>query len=167
MTVFFITYFYGILAFSSSRKHVLITLLRMDFVVLVLYFPICFYLRKFNYSLFFVAYFLGFFLFVKIHCLYLFWWNIYPSHFTNCDVRNESKKTPRYLICLTTLLSTFYVVSKQQFKKLGSTSFFGVSRYRSEGTGNGYGWRVRVSNPCGGQIFRTRSDRIWGTPSLL
>jgi len=35
---FFIIYLCGIWAFSSSRKHLLITLLRLEFVVLVLYF---------------------------------------------------------------------------------------------------------------------------------
>jgi hypothetical protein len=29
------------------------------------------------------------------------------------------------------------------------------------------GWTVRGSNPDGGEIFRTRSDRPWGPPSLL
>ena len=29
------------------------------------------------------------------------------------------------------------------------------------------GWTVRGSNPCGGEIFRTRPDRLWGPPSLL
>ena len=29
------------------------------------------------------------------------------------------------------------------------------------------GWMVRGSNPCGGDIFCTRPDRPWGTPSLL
>jgi len=29
------------------------------------------------------------------------------------------------------------------------------------------GWRVRGSNPSGGEIFRTRPDRPWGPPSLL
>jgi len=49
---FFVVYFCGIWAFSSSRKHLLITLLRLEFVVLVLYFSIYFYLCSFNYSLF-------------------------------------------------------------------------------------------------------------------
>jgi high-affinity Fe2+/Pb2+ permease len=49
---FFIIYFCGIWAFSSSRKHLLITLLRLEFVVLVLYFSIYFYLCRFNYGLF-------------------------------------------------------------------------------------------------------------------
>jgi hypothetical protein len=53
---FFVVYFCGIWAFSSSRKHLLIALLRLEFVVLVLYFSIYFYLCSFNYSLFFVAY---------------------------------------------------------------------------------------------------------------
>ena len=55
--IFFGIYFCGIWAFSSSRKHLLITLLRLEFVVLVLYFPIYFYLCSFNYSLFCVVYF--------------------------------------------------------------------------------------------------------------
>jgi hypothetical protein len=29
------------------------------------------------------------------------------------------------------------------------------------------GWAVRGSNPGGGEIFRTCSDRPWGPPSLL
>ena len=29
------------------------------------------------------------------------------------------------------------------------------------------GWTIRGSNPGGGEIFRTRSDRSWGPPSLL
>jgi hypothetical protein len=29
------------------------------------------------------------------------------------------------------------------------------------------GWKVRGSNPGGGEIFRTRPDRSWGPPSLL
>jgi NADH-ubiquinone oxidoreductase chain 4L len=45
---------------SSRRKHLLITLLRLEFIVLVLYFSIYFYLCNFNYSLFFVVYFLVF-----------------------------------------------------------------------------------------------------------
>ena len=40
---------YGIWAFSSSQKHLLITLLRFEFLVLVLYFSIYFYLCRFNY----------------------------------------------------------------------------------------------------------------------
>jgi hypothetical protein len=29
------------------------------------------------------------------------------------------------------------------------------------------GWTVRGLNPGGGEIFRTRSDRLWCPPSLL
>jgi len=56
----FVIYFYGIWTFSSSRKHLFITLLRLECVVLVLYFYIYFYLCSFNCSLFFVVYFLFF-----------------------------------------------------------------------------------------------------------
>nr|AQP29548.1 NADH dehydrogenase subunit 4L [Angularitermes nasutissimus] len=56
----FVSYFSGVWAFSSSRKHLLITLLSLEFIVLVVYFSVYFYLCKFNYSLFFVVYFLVF-----------------------------------------------------------------------------------------------------------
>ena len=62
----FVDYFCGIWAFSSSLKHLLITLLRLEFVVLVHYFYVYFYLCSFNYSLFFVVYFLFCFLFVCV-----------------------------------------------------------------------------------------------------
>ena len=55
--IIFFIYFCDIWAFSSSRKHLLITFLRFEFVVLVLYFSIYIYLCSFNYSLFFVVYF--------------------------------------------------------------------------------------------------------------
>ena len=29
------------------------------------------------------------------------------------------------------------------------------------------GWTVRVSNPVGGEIFRTHPDRDWGPPKIL
>ena len=59
--------------FFSSRKHMLIALLRLEFVVLVLHFPIYFYFCSFNCSLFFVVYFLVFFLFARARSFYLFW----------------------------------------------------------------------------------------------
>ena len=41
---FYFFYFCGIWAFSSSRKHLLITLLRLEYVVLILCFSIYFYM---------------------------------------------------------------------------------------------------------------------------
>jgi hypothetical protein len=41
------------------------------------------------------------------------------------------------------------------------------SRDSSVGIATRYGWKVRVSNLGGGEIFRTRPDRPWGPPSLL
>jgi hypothetical protein len=55
--IIFFVYFCGIWDFCSSRKHLLITLLRLKFVVLVLYFSIYFYLCSFTYSLFVVGFF--------------------------------------------------------------------------------------------------------------
>nr|YP_009295398.1 NADH dehydrogenase subunit 4L [Reticulitermes flaviceps]YP_010352215.1 NADH dehydrogenase subunit 4L [Reticulitermes affinis]YP_010352267.1 NADH dehydrogenase subunit 4L [Reticulitermes parvus]AMX23102.1 NADH dehydrogenase subunit 4L [Reticulitermes sp. A TB-2016]QFP98689.1 NADH dehydrogenase subunit 4L [Reticulitermes periflaviceps]AOI20230.1 NADH dehydrogenase subunit 4L [Reticulitermes flaviceps]UOL50309.1 NADH dehydrogenase subunit 4L [Reticulitermes affinis]UOL50361.1 NADH dehydrogen len=56
----FVLYFCGIWSFSSSRKHLLVTLLSLEFIVLVLYLSVYFYLCGLNYSLFFVVYFLVF-----------------------------------------------------------------------------------------------------------
>ena len=47
---FFVIYFCGMWAFSSSRKHLLITLLRLEFVVSVLYFPIYSSLCNYNWT---------------------------------------------------------------------------------------------------------------------
>nr|WMY24010.1 NADH dehydrogenase subunit 4L [Psammotermes sp.] len=57
---FFVIYFCGVWAFSSGRSHLLVTLLSLEFIVLVLYLSIYFYLCGFDYSLFFVVYFLVF-----------------------------------------------------------------------------------------------------------
>ena len=65
---FFIIYFCGVWIFPSIRKHLLITLLGLEFVVLVLYFSVYLYLYSFNYSLFFV----WFFMFVRVLCVCLF-----------------------------------------------------------------------------------------------
>jgi hypothetical protein len=40
-------------------------------------------------------------------------------------------------------------------------------RDSSVGIANVYGWTVRESNPCRGDIFSTRPDRPWGPPSHL
>nr|YP_009350256.1 NADH dehydrogenase subunit 4L [Macrotermes malaccensis]AQP26693.1 NADH dehydrogenase subunit 4L [Macrotermes malaccensis] len=53
-------YLCGVWVFCSSRKHLLITLLSLEFIVLVLYFSVYYYLCSFNFSLFFVVYFLVF-----------------------------------------------------------------------------------------------------------
>jgi len=44
MIIFFVIYFCGIWAFSSSRKHLITALLRLEFVVLIIYFSIYCYL---------------------------------------------------------------------------------------------------------------------------
>lgn len=53
-------FFCGIWVFSSNRKHLLITLLRLEFIVLVLFVLVYFYLCSFNYELYFVMLFLVF-----------------------------------------------------------------------------------------------------------
>jgi hypothetical protein len=42
-----------------------------------------------------------------------------------------------------------------------------VGRESWVGMATCYGWTVRESNPGEGEIFRTRSNRSWGPPSLL
>nr|YP_010826790.1 NADH dehydrogenase subunit 4L [Porotermes planiceps]UYX57307.1 NADH dehydrogenase subunit 4L [Porotermes planiceps]WHM51962.1 NADH dehydrogenase subunit 4L [Porotermes planiceps] len=63
MTMFFyfsFIFFCGVWVFCSGRKHLLITLLSLEFIVLVLFLVIYFYLCIFNYELFFLVVFLVF-----------------------------------------------------------------------------------------------------------
>nr|URX53586.1 NADH dehydrogenase subunit 4L [Neotermes cf. meruensis] len=61
MQLFFsFIFFCGIWSFSSNRKHLLATLLSLEFMVLVLFIVIYFYLCFFNYELYFVMFFLVF-----------------------------------------------------------------------------------------------------------
>nr|AVN67315.1 NADH dehydrogenase subunit 4L [Blaberus discoidalis]AVN67326.1 NADH dehydrogenase subunit 4L [Blaberus sp. B013] len=53
-------FFCGIWVYSSNRKHLLVTLLSLEFIVLVLYFILYNYLSAFNYELFFSMVFLTF-----------------------------------------------------------------------------------------------------------
>nr|YP_010567127.1 NADH dehydrogenase subunit 4L [Porotermes quadricollis]UZC33356.1 NADH dehydrogenase subunit 4L [Porotermes quadricollis] len=63
MTMFFyfsFLFFCGVWVFCSARKHLLITLLSLEFIVLTLFLVIYFYLCSFNYELFFMVVFLVF-----------------------------------------------------------------------------------------------------------
>nr|WHM51897.1 NADH dehydrogenase subunit 4L [Stolotermes ruficeps] len=62
MTMFFfpLVFFCGVWVFCSGRKHLLVTLLSLEFIVLVLFLVIYFYLSGFNYELFFLVVFLVF-----------------------------------------------------------------------------------------------------------
>nr|YP_010620989.1 NADH dehydrogenase subunit 4L [Periplaneta ceylonica]WAX39372.1 NADH dehydrogenase subunit 4L [Periplaneta ceylonica] len=61
MIIFFsILFFCGIWVFSSNRKHLLVTLLSLEFIVLVLFLMLYIYLNMFNYELFFSMIFLTF-----------------------------------------------------------------------------------------------------------
>nr|QZP41209.1 NADH dehydrogenase subunit 4L [Geoscapheus dilatatus] len=55
-----ICFFCGIWVFSSNRKHLLTTLLSLEFIVLILYMTFFNYLNLFNFELFFVVFFLTF-----------------------------------------------------------------------------------------------------------
>nr|WHM51767.1 NADH dehydrogenase subunit 4L [Rugitermes flavicinctus] len=57
---FSFVFFCGVWVFSSNRKHLLITLLSLEFIVLVLFVIICFYLSLFNYESYFLMLFLVF-----------------------------------------------------------------------------------------------------------
>nr|AVN68042.1 NADH dehydrogenase subunit 4L [Ectobiidae sp. BB] len=56
----FVCFFCGIWVFSSNRKHLLVTLLSLEFIVLMLYIILYSYLNSFNYELFFSMVFLTF-----------------------------------------------------------------------------------------------------------
>nr|YP_010946410.1 NADH dehydrogenase subunit 4L [Haplosymploce aurantiaca]WGO57128.1 NADH dehydrogenase subunit 4L [Haplosymploce aurantiaca] len=60
MIYVFSCFFCGIWVFSSNRKHLLVTLLSLEFVVLILYVVLYNYLNSFNYELFFSMVFLTF-----------------------------------------------------------------------------------------------------------
>jgi hypothetical protein len=64
---------------DMGRKHLLITLLRLEFVCVSFIFLYIFYLCSFNYSLLFVVYFLVF-LFARVHWACLFWFLFIRSH---------------------------------------------------------------------------------------
>ena len=53
-------FFIGIIAFVSSRKHLLSTLLRLEFIVLSLFFLLFLFLNLFSYELYFSIIFLTF-----------------------------------------------------------------------------------------------------------
>nr|QAX91242.1 NADH dehydrogenase subunit 4L [Schedorhinotermes sarawakensis] len=55
-----ILYICGLWSFTSNRSHLLSTLLSLEFIVLALYLSLYYYFCSFNYSLFFVVYFLVF-----------------------------------------------------------------------------------------------------------
>nr|WGO58051.1 NADH dehydrogenase subunit 4L [Rhabdoblatta incisa] len=56
----FMCFFCGIWVFCSNRKHLLATLLSLEFIVLILYTILCNYLMLFNYELYFSMVFLTF-----------------------------------------------------------------------------------------------------------
>nr|WGO58025.1 NADH dehydrogenase subunit 4L [Rhabdoblattella disparis] len=60
MMYVFICFFCGIWVFSSNRKHLLATLLSLEFIVLILYCSVYLYLNSFNFELFFGMVFLTF-----------------------------------------------------------------------------------------------------------
>jgi NADH-ubiquinone oxidoreductase chain 4L len=57
---FFIIFFVGIFSFIYSYKHLLNVLLRLEFIVLRLFFIIFFYLNLNSYELYFLIFFLTF-----------------------------------------------------------------------------------------------------------
>nr|URX53430.1 NADH dehydrogenase subunit 4L [Rugitermes unicolor] len=57
---FSFVFFCGVWVFSSNRKHLLITLLSLEFIVLILFTMICNYLCLFSYEFYFLMFFLVF-----------------------------------------------------------------------------------------------------------
>lgn len=56
----FSVFFCGIWVFSSNRKHLLVTLLRLEFIILLIYIYIYTHLNSYDYELFFRIVFLTF-----------------------------------------------------------------------------------------------------------
>nr|AVN67630.1 NADH dehydrogenase subunit 4L [Paratemnopteryx couloniana] len=57
---FFLCFFCGVWVFCLNRKHLLVTLLSLEFIVLILYIILYSYLNMYNYELFFSMGFLTF-----------------------------------------------------------------------------------------------------------
>nr|QCF45715.1 NADH dehydrogenase subunit 4L [Anthocoris kerzhneri] len=53
-------FFSGLLVFSSSRKHLLISLFSLEYLVLVIFLSLFLFLVKFEFELFFILIFLSF-----------------------------------------------------------------------------------------------------------
>nr|YP_010507229.1 NADH dehydrogenase subunit 4L [Diplocheila zeelandica]UXF64380.1 NADH dehydrogenase subunit 4L [Diplocheila zeelandica] len=58
--VFMIMFFSGMVVFSSKRKHLLLMLLSLEFIILSLYMLLFYYLSMFNYEYYFSMLFLTF-----------------------------------------------------------------------------------------------------------
>lgn len=54
----FIIFFSGLLVFCIKRKHLLVILLRLEFIILSLYFNLFLYLRRLNYEFYFCIIFI-------------------------------------------------------------------------------------------------------------
>jgi len=117
---------------------------------------------------------------------FLFWSNSYQTSWTDCTVKQWScgitslRAEERNFIPLMrpNFLSYLSGVISSKSCKLSNTIFAGVWSciFLDENiscqslTGAGIapkGWTVRGSNTGGGEIFRTLSDRLWGSPNLL
>nr|QRV62519.1 NADH dehydrogenase subunit 4L [Hydroporus puberulus] len=60
MFIFFIMFFVGLIVFSSKRKHLLLMLLSMEFIILSLYIMLFLFLSYFDYEFYFSMMFLVF-----------------------------------------------------------------------------------------------------------
>nr|QRV62812.1 NADH dehydrogenase subunit 4L [Neoporus sp. NHM-IR594] len=60
MFIFFIMFFVGLVVFSLKRKHLLLMLLSMEFIILSLYMLLFMFLSYFNYEFYFSMMFLVF-----------------------------------------------------------------------------------------------------------
>ena len=145
MVVFFVIYFCGILAFTSSRKHLLITLLRLEFVVFVLYFSFSFYSCNFNYSLVFVLLFFYFFSVCQVSLVLSVLFSMIRSHgnyfsgFLVCNLLFVGL----YFLILFVFLSLFFLLTR-----------FGIYIYI-------YTFSSSFSKTCLRQVYR-----LWAIVSL-
>nr|YP_010310370.1 NADH dehydrogenase subunit 4L [Daclera levana]UMY75905.1 NADH dehydrogenase subunit 4L [Daclera levana] len=56
----FVMFFIGIIIFSLSRKHLLLTLFSLEFLVLILFLTLFIFLLNFGYEMYFIMFFLTF-----------------------------------------------------------------------------------------------------------
>nr|YP_010310383.1 NADH dehydrogenase subunit 4L [Camptopus lateralis]UMY75918.1 NADH dehydrogenase subunit 4L [Camptopus lateralis] len=58
--VLFIMFFFGVITFSLARKHLLLTLFSLEYLVLILFMTLFLFLLSFGYEMYFILIFLTF-----------------------------------------------------------------------------------------------------------
>ena len=105
----------------------------------------------------------------RFHLIFFSTWYLRLSHNHVTKIYNQHDMWFTYGRTLSYFSNACYMIYKTivlNLNKLGPTRdpWAGIAQSAQR---LATGWRVRGSNPVGGEIFCTRPDRPWGKPSLL